>query len=85
MDGNGSHVTPQFKQYCRDNQIVPLYLPPHYLIYYSHSTLAAFLQLTESSKGVKDLIRLHTNHVDAVNFLTIYKDVHTQALSSSNI
>ena len=29
MDGHGSHKTKKFRETCEDNNIIPLYLPPH--------------------------------------------------------
>ncbi|USP79999.1 uncharacterized protein yc1106_07273 [Curvularia clavata] len=29
LDGHSSHATPEFDQYCADNKIITLYMPPH--------------------------------------------------------
>jgi len=61
-------------------------MPPHSSHLLQPLDVSYFAAVKKAySQGVEDLIRHHTHHVDTVDFLTIYKDVHTQALSSSNI
>ncbi|KAF5201710.1 Pogo transposable element [Thalictrum thalictroides] len=86
LDGHKSHCTAEFDQYCMENSIIPLCMPPHSSHILQPLDVGCFSPLKNIYGGqVEANIRLGVNHIDKPEFLTIYQTTRTQALSSSNI
>lgn len=86
LDGHGSHATAEFDHFCMQNNIIPLYLPPHSSHMLQPLDVACFGPLKKVyGQRIQDLIRNGINHVDKTDFLQIYKEIRPQVFSTSNI
>ena len=86
LDGHKSHVTGEFEQFCTQNDIIPLCMPSHSSHLLQPLDVGCFSSLKSLYKQQVALsIRLSINHVNKQEFLFMYKQACTQALSSNNI
>jgi hypothetical protein len=86
LDGHGSHVTPEFDQYCLEHSIIVLCMPPHSSHLLQPLDVGCFAVLKRSYGGlVEQKIGLGVNHIDKLEFLPLYQEARAQALSESNI
>jgi hypothetical protein len=86
LDGHGSHSGPEFDQFCTENSIIPLYMPPHSSHLLQPLDVSCFSPLKQAyRKQVEKKMGLGINHIDKDEFLTIYSSVHTEALNEKNI
>ena len=78
LDGHSSHATPEFDQYCADNKIITLCMPPHT----SH-----LLQPLKRAYGreVEELARQGVYHVDKIDFLAAYTRIRPIVFTQQNI
>ena len=86
LDGHGSHVTPEFDQYCLEQSIIVLCMPPHSSHLLQPLDISYFSVLKRSyGKRVETLMSLSVNHIDKQEFLSIYQQARTEALHQSNV
>jgi hypothetical protein len=86
FDGHSSHVTPEFDQYCTDNKIITLCMPPHTSHRLQPLDAGCFSPLkTAYGRQVAELARQGVFHVSKVDFLWIYPQIRLTALSEQNI
>ncbi len=85
LDGHGSHVTPEFDQYCLNNSIIVLCMPAHSSHLLQPLDVACFSALKRSyGKLVERQMGLGVNHVDKVDFLQLYQHARAETITSSN-
>lgn len=86
LDGHGSHVTPEFDQYCLNHSIIVLCMPPHSSHLLQPLDVGCFAVLKRSYGSlVEQKMGLGVNHIDKLEFLPLYQQARAQALSESNI
>ena len=86
LDGHDSHATPEFDQFCTDNKIITLCMPPHTSHLLQPLDVGCYSPLkTLYGHEVADLARQSVYHIDKLDFLWIYKKIRMQALSDSNV
>jgi DDE superfamily endonuclease/Tc5 transposase-like DNA-binding protein len=86
LDGHGSHVTLQFDQYCKDNLIIVLCMPPHSSHLLQPLDVGCFAPLKKYyGQGVLNIIRTGINHIDKDDFLSIYQVARAQTFTVKNI
>jgi hypothetical protein len=86
LDGHSSHATPEFDTFCTENNIITECLPPHTSHILQPLDIACFSPLkTAYSHLVQDLARRAIFHVDKADFLTMYHQARTTALTEQNI
>ncbi|KAL1957219.1 hypothetical protein VTO42DRAFT_6253 [Malbranchea cinnamomea] len=86
MDSHGSHVTPEFDSFCMENKIVLLYMPPHSSHLLQPLDMSCFSALKKAyGRLVENQIRCGINHVDKIDFLSLYLDAHACGFSEQNI
>ncbi len=86
LDGHGSHVTPEFDQYCLEHSIIVLCMPPHSSHLLQPLDFGCFAVLKRSYGSVVDQkMSLGVNHIDKHEFLLLYLQARAQSLSQSNI
>jgi hypothetical protein len=86
LDGHGSHHSARFEQYCKENNIVTLCMPPHSSHILQPLDVACFGPLKKAySREIEKKMRCGVNHITKEDFLTVYHDTHLAALKSSNI
>ena len=86
LDGHSSHATPEFDQYCTENRIITLCMPPHTSHLLQPLDVGCFSPLKRAyGYEIQKLARQRVYHIDKVDFLSIYKSVRLQALKLENI
>ena len=86
LDGHDSHCTMQFVQYCEENSIVPLCLPPHTTHLLQPLDLGIFGPLAKAyKKQLHDHTRFGTANISKVQFLNFYLTARRDAITSTNI
>jgi hypothetical protein len=86
LDGHGSHVTPEFDQYCMDHSIIVLCMPPHSSHLLQPLDVGCFSVLKRSyGRLVEQKMSLGVNHIDKQEFLPLYQQARREALHTSNI
>lgn len=86
LDGYGSHVTPDFNQYCTEYSIIVLYMPPHSSHLLQPLDVGCFSVLKRSySRYVKQKMSLSVNYIDKQEFLPLYWQARAEALHKNNL
>ncbi len=86
LDGHGSHVTPEFDQYCLEHSIIVLCMPPHSSHLLQPLDVGCFSVLKRSyGYLVEQKMGLGVNHIDKSEFLSLYQQARPEALKESNI
>jgi hypothetical protein len=86
IDGHESHDSLEFQQYCKDNKIIALCLPPHS----SHLTqpldVGCFAALKKAyGRQAEILMRNRINHITKTEFLPCFIRAYNAAITSKNI
>jgi hypothetical protein len=85
LDGHASHESAEFDLFCKNHQIIPLYMPSHSSDKLQPLNVACFAPLKEVySAAVMRSIQNSIHHINKENFLNLYKESQ-KALSSKNI
>ncbi len=86
LDGHGSHVTPEFDQYCIEHSIIVLCMPPHSSHLLQPLDVGCFSVLKRSyGRLVEQKMGLGINHIDKQEFLALYQQARSEALKENNI
>jgi hypothetical protein len=86
LDGHSSHLTPLFDQYCTQNDIIPVCMPPHSSHLLQPLDVGVFAVLKRLyGRAVKNQMRCGVNHIDKDDFLTMYSEIRNKAYSIQNI
>jgi hypothetical protein len=86
LDGHGSHVTPEFDQYCLDHSIIVLCMPAHSSHLLQPLDVGCFAVLKRSyGRLVEQKMGLGVNHIDKIEFLPLYQQARREALIDRNI
>jgi hypothetical protein len=86
LDGHGSHHTGQFSEYCKQNSIITLCMPPHASHLLQPLDVGCFGPLKASyGKEVEGQMRLGINHINKEEFLSVYYRAHIAAITVKNI
>ncbi|USP76146.1 plasma membrane calcium-transporting atpase 2 [Curvularia clavata] len=73
LDGHSSHATPEFDQYCADNKIITLCMPPHTSHLLQPLDVGCFSPLKRVyGREIEELARQGVYHIDKIDFLTVY-------------
>ena len=86
LDGHNSHATPEFDQYCIDQSIIVLCMPPHSSHLLQPLDVGCFSVLKQSyGRYIERLINRGVNHIDKLEFLPLYQQARSEALHEKNI
>jgi hypothetical protein len=86
LDSHGSHNTPEFDQYCKENNIVLLCMPAHSSHLLQPLDVGIFSPLKRVYRQRIDTnMRLGINYIDKQEFLQIYPLARASAFTASNI
>jgi hypothetical protein len=85
LDGHESHLNQGFKDYCLENKILTLGMPPHSSHILQPLDIVCFLLLKRKySQRVRDLARKHVFYINKEGLLPAFKDafcdVFTEAI-----
>jgi hypothetical protein len=85
LDGHASHESAEFDLFCKNHQIIPLYMPSHSSDKLQPLDVSCFAPLKEAyGAEVMRSIQNSIHHINKENFLDLYKKAR-KALSPSNI
>jgi hypothetical protein len=86
FDSHGSHITPEFDHYCRENAIVALCMPAHSSHILQPLDIECFSVLKRLYRQqVEQLMSVGISHINKLEFLRLYQQVRPNALHSANI
>jgi len=86
IDGHESHDSIEFQQYCKDNKIITLCMPPHSSHLLQPLDVGCFSPLKKAyGRQVEDLMRNHINHITKLEFLPCFKGAFFASITKSNI
>ncbi|EED12744.1 transposon, putative [Talaromyces stipitatus ATCC 10500] len=73
LDGHGSHLTAEFDRTCTENNIIPVFMPPHSSHLLQPLDVGCFAVLKRHyGQLVEQQMRLGFNHIDKLDFLTAF-------------
>jgi hypothetical protein len=83
LDGHESHHSLEFQEFCKENNIYTLCMPPHSSHLLQPLDVGCFSPLKRAySREVKNLIR---HHITKLEFLPAFKAAFNQSFTSANI
>jgi DDE superfamily endonuclease/Tc5 transposase DNA-binding domain len=86
LDGHGSHATPEFDCFCKDNRIITICMPPHSSHILQPLDVGCFSPLKSAyGRLVADLARRQIFHVDKPEFLEMYLQARASIFSEKTI
>jgi hypothetical protein len=86
LDGHESHCSVQFDQYCKENNIVTLCMPPHSSHILQPLDVGCFSPLKRSyGTEIEKLVRLRIHHITKLEFLPAFHEAFKNAFSVQNI
>jgi hypothetical protein len=86
IDGHESHDSLQFQNYCKENKIVTLCMPPHSSHLLQPLDVGCFAPLKKAyGRQAELLIRQGINHITKIEFLPCFKAAFKSDITNSNI
>ncbi len=86
LDNHGSHTTPQFRTFCKDNSIILLWMPPHSSHMLQPMDVGCFGPLkTAFSKQNQDLVRSHVFHITKEDFIATFHRAFLASFTQANV
>jgi hypothetical protein len=86
LDGHSNHATPEFDQFCTENKIITLCMPPHTSHLLQPLDVGCFSPRKAAYRHeISELARQGVFHVDKPDFLWIYTRIRLIALSDQSI
>jgi len=86
IDGHESHDSLDFQQYCKDNKIITVCMPPHLLHLLQPLDVGCFAPLKQAyGRQAENLMRNRINYITKLEFLPCFKAAYNAVFTSSNI
>jgi len=86
LDGHSSHATPEFDQYCAENKILTLCMPPHTSHLLQPLDVSCYSPLKRAyGREIEELARQGVYHIDKKDFLTAYTRIRPIVFTQQNI
>jgi len=86
LDGHSSHATPEFDQFCEAHSILTLCMPPHSSHLLQPLDVGCFSPLKKYyGQQVAEYMACGVNHIDKDDFIPMFLEARTRALSQNNI
>lgn len=86
LDGHSSHATPEFDQFCTENKIITLCMPPHTSHLLQPLDVSCFSPLKRAyGHEIQELARQGVYHVDKIDFLMIYARIRPTVFTQESI
>lgn len=85
LDGNESHESIEFQDYCKSHNIITLGLPPHSSHLTQSLDIGCFSVLKQIyGRQIEDLMKAYINHITKVEFFIIFKAAYPQSITVQN-
>jgi hypothetical protein len=86
IDGHESHDSLQFREFCAENHIITLCMPPHSSHLLQPLDVACFSPLKRAyGNEIEQLVRCHINHITKLEFLPAFRAAFARSFNESNI
>jgi hypothetical protein len=86
IDGHESHNSLAFQQYCKENKIITICMPPHSLHLLQLLDVGCFAPLKKAyRRQAKDLMRNRITHITKLEFLPCFICAYNAAITPRNI
>ncbi|KAH5487729.1 hypothetical protein HBI31_142170 [Parastagonospora nodorum] len=86
IDGYESHDSLKFQQYCKDNKIITICMPPHSSHLLQPLNIGCFAPLKKAyRRQAEELMRNRITHITKLEFLPCFKRAFNAAITPSNI
>jgi hypothetical protein len=86
VDGHESHMSVEFNQYCKENNIIPVSMPPHSSHLVQPLDVALYSPLKRAYGGeISNFIRASINHITKTEFFIAFKAAHDKTFTEDNI
>jgi hypothetical protein len=86
IDGHESHNSLNFQQYCKENKIITLCMPPHLSHLLQPLDVGCFSPLkTAYGRQAENLMRNKITHITKLEFLPCFKGAYDTAITKANI
>jgi hypothetical protein len=86
IDGHESHNSLEFQQYCKENKIITLCMPPHSSHLLQPLDVGCFAPLKKGyGRQAENLMRNRITHITKIEFLPCFKAAFDAAVTKSNI
>jgi hypothetical protein len=86
IDGHESHDSLKFQQYCKENKIITLCMPPHLLHLLQPLDIGCFAPMKKGyGCQAKDLMRNRITYITKLEFLPCFKHAFDAAITKDNI
>ncbi|KAF4306716.1 hypothetical protein GTA08_BOTSDO06117 [Botryosphaeria dothidea] len=86
IDGHESHISLEFQEICKENNIITLYMPPHSSHLLQPLDVGCFSLLKKAyGRQIESLARNHINHITKLEFLPAFKAAFDESITEKNI
>jgi hypothetical protein len=86
LDGHESHNSLEFQQYCKENKIITLCMPPHSSHLLQPLDVGCFAPLKVAyGRQAENLMRSQINHITKLEFLPCFKAAFTASITTNNV
>jgi hypothetical protein len=86
LDGRESHISAEFDQYCKDNNIISVSMPLHSSHLVQPLDVALYSPLKRAyGDQINLFIRASINHITKSEFFVAFKAAHNKTLTENNI
>jgi hypothetical protein len=86
LDGHESHVSAEFNQYCKDNNIISVSMPPHSSHLLQPLDVALYSPLKRAyGDQINLFIRASINHITKSEFFLAFMAAHNKTFTEDNI
>jgi hypothetical protein len=85
INGHESYYSLKFQEYCKENKIITLYMPPHLSYLLQPLNIACFLLLKRSySDSISALVCNHIYYISKETFLLAFKAAYKLIFTKQN-
>ncbi|GKU14150.1 unnamed protein product [Fusarium langsethiae] len=86
LDGHESHQSTEFTAYCKEKNMIPLYMPPHSSHLLQPLDVSCFGSLKKAyGREIERLVRRRRNHITKNQFSTAFYAAHQATIIKRNI
>jgi hypothetical protein len=86
LDGHESHHSDEFEEYCKENNIITLCMPPHSSHILQPLDVGCFSPLKKAyGRQIEDMMRAHITHITKDDFFPAFHAAFLSAMTENNI
>jgi hypothetical protein len=86
LDGHESHYSVDFELFCKDKNIIPVYMPPHSSHLLQPLDVGCFAPLKRAyGRQIEDLTKASVNHITKLEFLVAFKAAFFASMTNENV